>query len=72
MTSTEFFLDSECPKKTPSSGSIPDEVKKHIREAIIQSTAAAFKDPAVQARFQEWMTNKKHTETLWGVAGVHA
>ena len=39
----------------------PETTEKAIREAIIQSTAAAFKDPAVQARFQEWMTTKNRT-----------
>lgn len=38
---------------------IPEDTKRKIREVITQSTAAAFKDPAVQARFQRWMTERK-------------
>ena len=38
---------------------VPETAKNTIREAIIQSTSAAFKDPAVQARFQEWKTKRK-------------
>ena len=38
---------------------IPEDTKRKIREVITQSTAAAFKDPAVRERFQDWMTKRK-------------